>query len=87
MKIFKYPIKTIDFQGVRMPVGAKILTVQPQFNELCLWAEVDAMADMESRTIRIIGTGHYVPETETLKYIGTVQLDGGGFVFHVYERL
>lgn len=82
--IWKYPIKTIAIQQLRMPEGAQILTVQEQRGQVCLWALVDENGEMESRHIETIGTGHPITGTERV-YIGTYQLEGGDLIFHVFD--
>lgn len=86
-KIFKYPVNIVDRQEIEMPEGAEILTVQNQGGVICLWAIVDPEKEKLTRTIRIIGTGHDIAdgEAETLIYIGTVQTNGGAFVWHIFE--
>ena len=83
-KIYKYPIGTKDSQGVMMPVGAEILTVQVQNGTPCLWALVDIEKPVVMRHIHTYGTGHDV-EPADYDYIGTYQVPSNGFVFHVLE--
>ena len=87
--IWKFPLQTMDSQPVMMPQRAKILTVQAQHDEPCLWAIVNPNAPREVRMIDIVGTGHPMFEDLGLerKYIGTFQLRDGDLVFHVFERL
>lgn len=82
--IWKFPIEVRDIQGLNMPSGATILTVQVQHNDPCLWAIVDPSEVTELRTFRIVGTGHPIDFT-TEAYIGTFQLSNGGLVFHIFE--
>jgi len=83
--IYKYEINPFQ-SSTQMPVGAKILTVQGQHQKICVWAEVDDQAEMESVVLQIYGTGHRLPEDADHEYIGTGQSDGGAFVFHVYKE-
>ena len=84
--IWKFPLATTDRQVVNLPVGAKVLTVQAQFDKPCLWAlvDVDAGAKTSGRAFLAYGTGH---EHEGVDgdYVGTYQLHGGRLVFHVFE--
>ena len=82
--IWKFPIEIIDVTTLAMPVGAQILCVQAQHNIIQLWALCDASAQKERRKFRVFCTGHQVP-TDLGHYIGTVQINGGTFVFHVFE--
>ena len=83
--IYKYPLDIIDMQKIYMPRGAKILTVQMQGKQLCLWAEVDTKNQLDARRIAIVGTGSPAPEflVGYSQYISTVQ--ERTFVWHVYE--
>lgn len=82
--IFKYEIQVVGYQDVLLPQGAKILCVQTQHNKVYIWALVDEAATPVPRKIQGCVTGHTLPNGVG-NYIGTVQLDGGEFVFHVFE--
>lgn len=89
--IWKYHLHPEEIDGensivVNMPIGAFILDVQNQFDELMLWAQVDTALDMEPRRIWIFGSGHSIPNSVSLfnRYIGTVQFHGGALVLHIY---
>lgn len=96
--IWKFELETKDNQIVKMPINAKILTIQTQFDKPCLWALVDPNADKEDRFIKTFGTGHSVKYNkcspmlgaeeldEFIKYIGTYQLHNGSLVFHAFEK-
>ena len=84
-RIFKYKLKMKDTQEKAMSIGAEILCVQTQFEKPCIWALINPkVKGIEDRHFRIYGTGHTINYTN-LKYIGTFQLDGGNYVFHLYE--
>lgn len=72
-------------QTVEMPEGAKILSLQTQHNEPQIWALCDEFAVKESRTFRAVPTGQAFDD-EGLTYIGTIQINGGMLVFHIYEE-
>lgn len=87
MTIWKFPINITDRQTVMMPARAKILTVQVQYGAAYLWAQVDEkLVTEEERGIEVFGTGHPMNDEER-RYIGSIQLHGGGLVFHIFERL
>lgn len=84
--IWKFPLETSDEQEVTMPAGSQILCVQMQGQMMCLWAKVDQYTtERERRHILIRGTGHRLDGNEGL-YIGTVQMQGGALVWHVFEE-
>jgi len=85
--IWKNKLQVVDFQTVVIPVGSKILCVQTQGNEPCIWfinPNVDEKK-CEARRFAIIGTGHQKESIDGY-YIGTFQLDGGALIFHLFEQ-
>lgn len=83
--IHKYPINIVDEQQILLPENAIIISTAIQRGVLCLWAIVDTEEKMESRTIRIVGTGHEM-YSDDLRFIGTVQQMEGQFIWHVFEK-
>lgn len=84
--IYKYELKLKDNQTIELPGRAKILTVQVQYHtNIVLWALVNPELPTEKRSIRIIGTGHKINNNESLKYISTIQMEGGSLVWHIFE--
>lgn len=82
--IWKWPLAVTDVQIIRVPKGAQILTAQAQGGTLNVWALSDTDAETEDRLIRVIGTGNPAPANPG-KFIATVQLYGGGLVFHIFD--
>lgn len=84
MVTWKFPLELTDLQVVKMPNGARILTVQVQHDVPCLWALVDPEKTLVNRRIRIWATGQPILEDFGV-YLGTIQLRDGSLVFHVCE--
>lgn len=82
--IWKYTVPIQDVFSFSMPDGAQVLTVQMQDGLPQLWAVVDTDNPCVDRWFRLGGTGHPLGD-DGLRYIGTVQLDGGALVFHLFE--
>lgn len=85
--VYKYPLEITDEQAVLLPSDYKVLTVQSQGDQLCLWAEVDTMTKLVRRAVRVIGTGNPLPDDNGVySYVGTAQMQrvGKTFVWHVY---
>jgi hypothetical protein len=82
-KIFKYQLEITDRQIIKMPQGAKILSVQNQHNTLTLWAEVNPTSQMVDRYFQVFGTGHPI-EDELGDYLATVLTDNDRIVWHVF---
>lgn len=68
-----------------MPEGAEILTAQYQANRATIWAIVDPEAKKELRTFLVVGTGHLLPPSKVIRYIGTLQQLV--FVWHIFEEI
>lgn len=85
-KIFKYQLEIAHEQVIQMPENSKILTVQCQNNLPVLWAEANLDNDIKPYIFITMGTGHDIPkdEEDSLKYIGTYQLNNGEFIGHLY---
>ena len=83
-EIWKFPVKVKDVQGVEMPEGAEILTVQLQHGQGCIWAVVDPGAEKVWRYFTTYGTGHPIINGADT-YIGTYQESSGYLVWHVFE--
>jgi len=83
MKIYKYPIPVNDEIVIKMPMSAKVLTVQMQKSEPYIWALVNPDEEMVERRFYLYGTGMTITHSES--YIGTFQMLNGGLVFHLFE--
>lgn len=83
--IYKYPVGISDEIQISIPQNAEILCVQMQYDTPCIWALVDKTAINGFRYFRWYGTGHPVKDNPG-KYIGTVQMNGGSLVFHLFEE-
>jgi len=75
----------LDLQAeLEMPVGAQILSVREQGQDVCLWALVDPDAPKMKRGFLMFGTGYPIPDMP-LQFLGTAHLHGGALVCHVFE--
>ena len=87
MKIYKYTIeKFVDKQLIKVPVGAKFLSLQTQNNIPCLWFLVNENETVDT-TIPIftIGTGQPIHwSITTMTFLGTYQLFDGELIYHVF---
>lgn len=85
-RIYKYPLAIVGDQAIPLPLGAEILTIQMQGDQLCLWALVDPSKQAATAYIEVFGTGHEITDAPR-KYLGTVQQAGGALVWHIFERM
>lgn len=86
-RIFKYSIGGAGSRRVAMPGAAKVLSVQTQHDSLFAWALVDDNRDAREYEFLVLGTGHKLPDDiHRYAYAGTVQMDGGALVWHVFTN-
>lgn len=86
--VAKYPFKPNDYIAFELPATARLLHVDVQNEQLCLWALVDLDQPTISRRVRMAGTGHQIKEpAESLRHVSTVLLSDGALVFHFFEVL
>jgi len=83
--IWKYSVGEQTKFTLNLPRGAQVLSVQEQREEAQLWALVDPDEQRELRTFCIFGTGWDIDDAG-LAYLGTFQVHGGTFVFHLFEK-
>jgi hypothetical protein len=86
MKVFKYPLPTKAEFEIEMDECGKILKVEIQGAQACMWALVNPIAKKISRKFLVLGTGietNY--NMNDLKFISTFQVQGGAFIFHIFE--
>ena len=85
--IWKYNLGLTVRDEFEMPRGARILALQTQRSEPCMWVEFEGTpTPLETRVFETFGTGHPMGEKKR-EFIGTYQLEDGALVFHVYELL
>lgn len=84
--IHKFPLAPPFIIG--MPSDAKIIHVGEIDNFPFLWAELDTERVYIKRNFMVLGTGHPFPDHVTKsEHLGTVKLDDGKVMIHVYEEL
>lgn len=77
-QIWKYRFNS----EIKMPLDARVLTIQKQDGEPTIWALVNPNNELEVRNFTIVGTGNSFDDTNH-KYIGTFQ--DSPFVWHLFE--
>jgi hypothetical protein len=97
--IWKFSFKIEEDVQLEMPIGARVLSVQTQNGQPCLWAIVDDQAKKEKRKFFVHGTGHKLPDvlSDHFHHLGTFQIEviqvseksthmeRGALVFHLFE--
>lgn len=85
MTIWKFPFEITGLVNITMPEGATVLHVECENRQPCMWAMVDPQAPKALRQFYTIGTGHPFPD-RVGAHIGTFQMHGGSFIWHIFER-
>ena len=82
--IHKYPLdRSAGRVAVMMPLRRRVLSVQAQHNVPCVWALIDPESPLSLVAFACVLTGAAVPASAGA-YVGTVLLDGGAFVLHIF---
>jgi hypothetical protein len=84
--VFKEVLKLDVFnqvQEVSMRAG-KIICAREQFDEPCIWYICEPESPMRTRKFILAMTGRTLPNAGAI-YVGTVLLNGGAFVLHIFE--
>ncbi len=84
LKVFKYPVNIAPIVSVDMPKGATLLSFQLQGAQPCLWALVDPFEEKETREFRVVGTGHDIEDSDSLRFVGTIQMMDGILIWHLF---
>ena len=85
-KILEYYLQQLPLQQISMPSGAEILSVQNQMDKIIIYALVNETEVSVWRTFDLFATGEIIDDFFERKYIGTVQLEDGTSILHLFER-
>lgn len=86
MKVWKYPLIIQDKFMIRMPSCSYILRFDVQTGTPVIWVAVDDMEPLVERNFILVGTGRNF-DAHGLAYIGTIQMDEGTLIWHLFENL
>lgn len=81
--IHKYELQINDTIQVETDYVERWLSVDVQRGQPVIWAEVDTDKPKQTHTLCIRGTGHPMTGSEC-SFLGTILLDDGSLVFHVF---
>ena len=85
--IFKYVLDATDDQILKIPMSARILSVESQKDSIVLYAMIDSEEIVKRGVfIKIRGTGHNCDKVDADDYFTTVKMYEDGLVFHVFIR-
>lgn len=86
--IWKFSLPIANHFTIVMPLDAVVLSVDVQYDEPVMWAlcDTDDANNVSLRAFFGVGTGHPITfDPEHARFVGTMVLQGGAFVYHVYE--
>ena len=83
-QIWKFTLAP-DGMTILMPRGAKVLHVDNQAENLCLWALVDPSEQYTPRTFLAVRTGEQIANINCAHYYGSALFRAGRVVLHVFE--
>ncbi len=87
-EVWKYELPPQDSFALMMPVGAKILIMQEQGGQPCIWARVNPEAAKEIVPFYFVETGESLPSGEGFEYeyVGTRQTGAYIRVLHLFRE-
>lgn len=83
--IWKFSIPLENKFELEMPGDPHCLHVEAKGNHPCLWAIVDPEEPLQKWPFILVATGEILPEDKHTVYLGTFQLAGAAFVFHLFR--
>jgi hypothetical protein len=84
LTVWKYSVPVSDVFDLKMPVGTDPLCVAFQGNEARIWARVNPQAPLATHRFLLAGTGHVRADLAGARYLGTLFINEGVLVFHVF---
>lgn len=84
--VWKFPLPN-PICTVAMPADAQILSVAEQDGALVVWALCSPNAPITDRRLAAVNTGDVALSSADSRFIGTVQMQRSGVVWHVFEAL
>ena len=85
--IYKYAADLSE-QTYVIPAGYEVLSAHEQHGQICVWVEQDMFSTGMGRRVKftVIPTGASFDSDMVGDYVGTVLLEVGALVFHVYAK-
>lgn len=85
MLIYKYPVPITDRFTIEMPINAKILSFQLQYEIPNIWVAVLPNSSLEERKFNLVGTGNDIYMDNVKSFIGTIIMFTDRLVWHLFE--
>jgi len=84
--VYKYTFSIHKTFKLQLHQDFRILKVEEQRGEPCMWVEVDTNNNLKDCYFHVIGTGHELPKHKIV-HIGSAQSTDQFFVWHLYMSL
>ena len=81
--VWKYPLSMNSRQKILVGASPRVVHVDTQRGEPFVWIEQAIGQGRGEIWLELVGTGGNTPDGG--KYVGTVLLSDGDFVFHIYD--
>jgi hypothetical protein len=85
--IFKYVVPHATKTVIKLPKFGNVVHVEAQDSKPCMWVmQEEEPKNLIDREFGLFVTGGTLPE-EPMQFLGTVLLDHGAYVLHLFEYL
>jgi hypothetical protein len=86
--IWKYTLNAGTVNNIDMPLGAEVLSVETQEDDIVLYALVNSKEESQQQMeVRAYGTGHDIDvNLSDYNFLGTAKLYSGSLMFHVFYK-
>lgn len=86
--IWKYILNAGQVNNIDIPLGAEVLSVETQGDDIVLYALVNSVEKSKQQIeVRAYGTGHDIDvNLSDYNFLGTAKLHNGSLMFHVFYK-
>ena len=86
--VWKYTLEVKGSQTIALPLGAEVISVDTQEQDIVVYALVNTKEDQKQDVeVLVYGTGHEINLNITdYKFLGTAKLNNGLLMFHVFYK-
>jgi len=85
LAVWKYPFDLKDEVVLLIPGGSKVLHIAMQGLIPCMWVLVDPERTKKEFRFKIFGTGVPIEQESMGFHVGSFFMDGGQFIWHVFQ--
>lgn len=85
--IWKFHLPVGSNVIIRAPMGSRFLSAHNQDEKITVWAIVNSERNQQDYCFNVVGTGWKGEHLNRDNFLGTVLLENGSLVFHVFGPL